>query len=62
MALLHTLNAIIFGTKRLEVFDMSKAGLALNFVGVVIVTLTTYYLATFIFDISLSVFPEWAQP
>ena len=55
-------NAIIFGTKRLEVFDMSKAGLALNFVGVVIVTLTTYYLATFIFDISLSVFPEWAQP
>jgi hypothetical protein len=41
---------------------MSKAGLALNFVGVVIVTLTTYYLATFIFDISLSVFPEWARP
>ena len=55
-------NAIIFGTKRLRVFDMSKAGLALNFIGVVIVTLTTYYLATFIFDISLSVFPEWARP
>ena len=55
-------NAIIFGTKRLQVFDMSKAGLALNFIGVVVVTLATYYLATFIFDISLSVFPEWAQP
>lgn len=55
-------NAIIFGTKRLRVFDMSKTGLALNFIGVAIVTLTTYYLATFIFDISLSVFPEWARP
>ncbi len=54
-------NAIIFGTKRLEVYDMSKAGLALNFIGVVIVTLATYYLATFIFDISLSVYPEWAR-
>ena len=53
-------NAIIFGTKRLKVIDMSKTGIALNFIGVVIVTLATYYLATLIFEISLSDFPEWA--
>lgn len=53
-------NAIIFGTKRLKVLDMSSSGLALNFLGIVIVTLATYYLATFIFSISLTEFPSWA--
>ncbi len=54
-------NAIIFGTKRLKVFDMSRSGLALNFIGIIIVTLATYYLATFIFSISLTEFPSWAR-
>ena len=53
-------NAIIFGTKRLKVIDMSKTGLFLNMVGIVIVTLATYYLATFIFAIVLDTYPEWA--
>ena len=53
-------NAIIFGTKRLKVLDMSRSGLALNFIGIMIVTLATYYLATFIFSISLTEFPSWA--
>lgn len=54
-------NAIIFGTKRLKVLDMSRSGLALNFIGIMIVTLATYYLATFIFSISLTEFPSWAR-
>lgn len=53
-------NAIIFGTKRLKVIDMSKSGIALNFLGIIIVTLATYYLATFIFGISLTDAPAWA--
>ncbi|MEL4455552.1 SLC13 family permease [Lutimonas vermicola] len=53
-------NAIIFGTKRLKVVDMSRTGLALNFIGIIIVTLVTYYLATFIFNISVNDFPSWA--
>jgi solute carrier family 13 (sodium-dependent dicarboxylate transporter), member 2/3/5 len=44
-------NAIIFGTKRIKVFDMSKTGLFLNFVGIVIVTLATYYLGSWVFGI-----------
>ena len=55
-------NAIIFGTKRLKVLDMSRTGILLNFIGVVIVTLATYYFATYIFDIALDEFPLWAKP
>ena len=55
-------NAIIFGTKRLKVLDMSKTGLVLNFVGIAVVTIATYYLATFVFGIALDVNPEWAKP
>ena len=54
-------NAIIFGTKRIKVLEMSKTGFVLNFIGIAIVTLATYYLATFIFNISLTDFPEWAN-
>ncbi len=54
-------NAIIFGTKRIKVLEMSKTGIMLNFIGIAIVTLATYYLATFIFNISLTDFPAWAD-
>ncbi len=54
-------NAIIFGTKRLKIIDMSRTGLFLNFVGIIIVTLATYYFATYLFDINFSSFPDWAK-
>ncbi len=54
-------NAIIFGTKRLKVLDMSRTGFLLNIIGIIVVTLATYYIATFIFNIGLSVNPEWAK-
>lgn len=54
-------NAIIFGTKRLKVLDMSKTGFALNFFGIFIVTVTTYYLATSVFNIALNIYPAWAK-
>ncbi len=54
-------NAIIFGTKRLHVIDMSKTGFVLNIIGIIIVTLATYYIATFIFKIGLDINPEWAK-
>lgn len=54
-------NAIVFGTKRLTMIDMSKTGLFLNIIGIIIVTLSTYYLGTFIFDIQLDVLPEWVK-
>lgn len=54
-------NAIIFGTRRLHVSQMARAGLVLNLFGVVVVTLITYYFGTEIFDIARGVFPEWAR-
>lgn len=54
-------NAIIFGTKRLKVIDMSKTGFILNILGIIMVTLATYYIATFVFNIVLDVNPTWAK-
>ena len=54
-------NAIVFGTQRLKIIEMAKAGLALNFIGIIIVTLATYYLGVWVFGIEPGVFPEWAK-
>lgn len=54
-------NAIVFGTNRLHIIDMSRTGFFLNIVGIIIVTLATYYLGTFIFNIQLDTFPIWAK-
>ena len=54
-------NAIVFGTGKLSMIDMAKTGLVLNLIGIVIVTLVTYYFGTYIFDIVEGVFPEWAN-
>ena len=53
-------NAIVFGTNQLKIADMMKTGITLNFIGVFIVTLAVYFLATIVFDIDLSVMPDWA--
>ncbi|MCF6222539.1 MAG: SLC13 family permease [Flavobacteriaceae bacterium] len=54
-------NAIVFGTNRLQIIDMTKTGFFLNIAGIIIVTLATYYLGTFIFNIQLDAFPLWAK-
>jgi len=54
-------NAIVFGTNRLKVIHMSKTGFMLNMVGIIIVTLATYYLGTFVFNIVMDTYPEWAK-
>ena len=38
-------NAIVFGSGKLEISDMIRAGFALNVIGIILVTLTGYYLA-----------------
>jgi sodium-dependent dicarboxylate transporter 2/3/5 len=55
-------NAIIFGTNRLRIIDMLKAGILLDFVSVFIITLVMYYWGTIIFGIDVTVFPDWAIP
>lgn len=54
-------NAIVFSTRRLTVIQMAKTGFFLNLIGIVVVTIVTYFLGTFIFDIVEGVYPEWAR-
>lgn len=54
-------NAIVFGSKRISVIQMAKTGFFLNIIGIILVSVITYYFGTFIFDIAEGVFPEWAK-
>jgi sodium-dependent dicarboxylate transporter 2/3/5 len=54
-------NAIIFGTRRLRIADMAKTGILLNFLGIILITLTIYFLGRLVLNIDLAQFPDWAQ-
>ena len=53
-------NAIIFGTKRIQIKDMVSTGFLLNMSGVIIATLVMYFWGTVVFNIDVNVFPDWA--
>ena len=54
-------NAIVFGTQRLTMLELAKSGFWLNLSGILIVTIVTYYLGTYVFGIDPEVFPDWAN-
>lgn len=54
-------NAIIFGSGRIKIADMAKAGLVLNLIGVLLVTVLSYYWGTWVFDFDPVVLPSWAK-
>jgi sodium-dependent dicarboxylate transporter 2/3/5 len=54
-------NAVVFGTNRLQISDMVKTGILLNFVGVALVTIGVYYFSVYIFGIDLTAVPEWVK-
>ncbi|MFW5805695.1 MAG: SLC13 family permease [Bacteroidales bacterium] len=53
-------NAIVFGTKRVSIIQMAKAGFWLNLIGIIITSLVTYFWGTQVFGFDLGVFPVWA--
>lgn len=54
-------NAIIFGSERVTIAQMSRAGLLLNFAFIILVALVAYALIPFVFDVEVDVIPDWAQ-
>lgn len=54
-------NAIIFGTNRVKIKQMVKAGILLNVAGIIVATLVMYFWGTLVFGIDAAVFPEWAK-
>ncbi len=53
-------NAIVFGSQRLRIADMARAGFLINLLGVVIITTVFYFIGTMIFGIDPHAFPKWA--
>jgi len=55
-------NAVVFGSQRLKISEMAKVGVFLNLISIPILLLAVYFLGRIIFNIDLSVFPDWAIP
>lgn len=53
-------NAIVFGSNRIEMGQMVRTGVALNLLGVVLITTATFLLIVPQLGISLEGIPEWA--
>jgi sodium-dependent dicarboxylate transporter 2/3/5 len=54
-------NAIVFGSERVRIWEMVKAGLFLNFIGIAVVTGVVFLWGTVAFDITPGVQPQWAK-
>ncbi|MEA2062509.1 MAG: DASS family sodium-coupled anion symporter [Gemmatimonadota bacterium] len=53
-------NAIVFGSGMIRIPQMARAGLWMNLIGVVLVTLLVYTLGLTVFNIDPGMVPEWA--
>jgi sodium-dependent dicarboxylate transporter 2/3/5 len=54
-------NAIVFGSERLKIAHMAKSGFIINIICIFIISIFSYIFLPFIFNISYSEFPEWAE-
>ena len=54
-------NAIVFGSGRVKIGDMVKAGFFINIIGVIVISLLFYFLGTAVFSIDPGVQPDWAR-
>ncbi len=53
-------NAIVFGSNKITVMEMAKTGIVLNIMGVIVITLITYFWGSWVFGIEPGVMPDWA--
>ncbi len=53
-------NAIVFGSGYIQIRQMVKTGFLLNFVGIIVTTLVTYFWGVLVFKIDIGSFPDWA--
>jgi sodium-dependent dicarboxylate transporter 2/3/5 len=54
-------NAIVFGSKKLQISDMIRTGFWLNFIGTLLLTLVAYFYMSLVFDIDFSQLPVWVK-
>ena len=53
-------NAIVFGSDRISVGEMARAGIILNLIGVLVVATLVITLGETVFDFDRAVMPDWA--
>lgn len=53
-------NSVIFGSGMVSVRQMTRAGLFLNLFASILITIFVYFLGIIIFNIDLTVMPEWS--
>ena len=54
-------NAIVFGSNRLSIAEMARAGIILNLCAVLVIASVVYLLGLAVFGIDPTVVPEWAK-
>jgi sodium-dependent dicarboxylate transporter 2/3/5 len=54
-------NAIVFGSGRIRISEMAKAGIFINLIGVLVITLLFYTIGRAVFGIDPEIFPTWAR-
>ena len=54
-------NAIVFGSGRIKISEMARAGVFINITGVIIITALFYLIGAVVFSIDPNVFPDWAR-
>lgn len=54
-------NAIVYGSGKITIPEMSKAGLWLNIMFVFLLTIASYTIISWAFGIEVGMLPEWAQ-
>lgn len=53
-------NALVFGTGRITVWQMARAGLLLNLLGIVLVSVSVLWIYAPLTGIDLAIMPDWA--
>lgn len=53
-------NAIVFGSGKIRIIDMVKAGVCINILGIIAIGLLFYTFGTIVFSIDPSTMPQWA--
>ena len=54
-------NAIVFGSNRLTIAEMARAGIFLNLIGTLVIATAVYTIGLVVFGIEPGVVPDWAQ-
>ena len=54
-------NAIVFGSGFISIPTMARAGMVLNIMGIILVTLLTIYLLPLMWGVDLGTVPLWAK-